>query len=170
MRRSRKQDAGKTIAWRIRTFRFDHESERCTAFAECEVCRNLFLSTLPFLTTSIRIAAFRKEFISSLPETIYRSLYIQARGVLKKELLGHLRAKRTVRRSKHASLKRNGLGQIKNAISISERPASVEDRAVPGHHCPAGDCKAITERGEGDLIGGSKNSYVVRFQLIDATH
>lgn len=60
-------------------------------------------------------------------ETIYRSLYIQARGVLKKELLEHLRAKRTVRRSKHASLKRNGLGQIKDAVSISERPASVED-------------------------------------------
>jgi len=80
-------------------------------------------------------------------ETIYRSLYIQARGVLKKELLEHLRAKRTVRRSKHASLKRNGLGQVKNAVSISERPSSVEDRAVPGHW-------------EGDLIGGSKNSYI----------
>ena len=80
-------------------------------------------------------------------ETIYRSLYIQARGVLKKELLEHLRAKRTVRRSKHASLKRNGLGQVKDAVSISERPASVEDRAVPGHL-------------EGDLIGGSKNSYI----------
>jgi IS30 family transposase len=80
-------------------------------------------------------------------ETIYRSLYIQARGVLKKELLEHLRAKRTIRRSRHASLKRNGLGQIKDAISISERPASVEDRAVPGHW-------------EGDLIGGSKNSYI----------
>jgi len=80
-------------------------------------------------------------------ETIYRSLYIQARGVLKKELLEHLRAKRTVRRSKHASLKRNGLGQIKDAISISERPASVADRAVPGHW-------------EGDLIGGSRNSYI----------
>ncbi|MFB1026150.1 MAG: IS30 family transposase [Octadecabacter sp.] len=80
-------------------------------------------------------------------ETIYRSLYIQARGVLKKELLAHLRAKRTVRRSQHASLKRNGNGQIKDAVSISERPASVEDRAVPGHW-------------EGDLIGGSKNSYV----------
>jgi IS30 family transposase len=80
-------------------------------------------------------------------ETIYRSLYIQARGVLKKELLAHLRAKRTVRRSKHASQKRNGNGQIKDAVSISERPASVEDRAVPGHW-------------EGDLIGGSKNSYI----------
>ena len=80
-------------------------------------------------------------------ETIYRSLYIQARGALKKELLEHLRAKRTVRRSQHASLKRNGLGQIKDAVSIRERPASVEDRAVPGHW-------------EGDLIGGSKNSYI----------
>ncbi len=80
-------------------------------------------------------------------ETIYRSLYIQARGVLKKELLDHLRARRTVRRSRHASLKRNGLGQVKDAVSISERPACVEDRAVPGHW-------------EGDLIGGSKNSYV----------
>lgn len=80
-------------------------------------------------------------------ETIYRSLYIQARGVLKKELLEHLRARRTIRRSRHASLKRNGLGQIKDAVSISERPASIEDRAIPGHW-------------EGDLIGGSKNSYI----------
>jgi len=80
-------------------------------------------------------------------ETIYRSLFIQARGVLKKELMQCLRSKRTIRRSKHASLKRDGLGQIKDAISISERPASVEDRAVPGHW-------------EGDLIGGSKNSYI----------
>ena len=66
-------------------------------------------------------------------ETIYRSLYIQARGVLKKELLEHLRAKRTIRRSRHASLKRSGLGQIKDAVSISERPASVEDRAISCH-------------------------------------
>jgi IS30 family transposase len=80
-------------------------------------------------------------------ETIYRSLFIQTRGVLKKALLEHLRAKRTIRRSRHASLKRNGLGEIKDAVSIRERPASVEDRAVPGHW-------------EGDLIGGSRNSYV----------
>ena len=80
-------------------------------------------------------------------ETIYRSLYIQARGVLKKELLQYLRTKRTIRRSKHASLKRIGLGKITNTVSISERPASVEDRAVPGHW-------------EGDLICGSNNSYV----------
>lgn len=80
-------------------------------------------------------------------ETIYRSLFIQTRGVLKKELLDHLRARRTIRRSRHASLKRSGLGQIKDAVSIRERPACVEDRAVPGHW-------------EGDLIGGSRNSYV----------
>jgi IS30 family transposase len=66
-------------------------------------------------------------------ETIYKSLFIQARGVLKKELLEHLQAKRTIRRSRHANLKRDGLGQIKDEISISERPALVEDRAVPGH-------------------------------------
>lgn len=80
-------------------------------------------------------------------ETIYRSLFVQARGVLKKELMRHLRSKRTIRRSRHASLKRDGLGQIKDMVSIRERPASVEDRAVPGHW-------------EGDLIAGSKNSYI----------
>ena len=77
--------------------------------------------------------------------------------VLKKELLQHLRAKRTIRRSKHASLKRTGLGQIKNAVSISERPASVEDRAVPGHW-------------EGDLIGGSRTAMSQRlWSVIRAT-
>jgi IS30 family transposase len=80
-------------------------------------------------------------------ETIYRSLYIQARGGLKKELQACLRTKRAIRRSKHASLKRQGLGKITNAVSIKERPASVEDRAVPGHW-------------EGDLIGGTHNSYI----------
>ncbi len=81
-------------------------------------------------------------------ETIYRSLYVQARGVLKKELLQHLRSKRTMRRSRHATGKGHDRGQIKDMISISERPASVEDRAVPGHW-------------EGDLISGPKNSYIV---------
>ena len=80
-------------------------------------------------------------------ETIYRSLFIQTRGVLKKELLSHLRATRSIRRSRHATLKRSGLGQIKNTISIRERPADVEDRAVPGHW-------------EGDLIAGSGNSFI----------
>lgn len=80
-------------------------------------------------------------------ETIYRSLFVQARGVLKKELLAHLRATRAIRRSRHASLKRDGLGQIKDAVSIRDRPAAVEDRAIPGHW-------------EGDLIAGSRNSFI----------
>ena len=80
-------------------------------------------------------------------ETIYRSLFIQARGVLKKELQLYLRSQRAIRRSKHATMKQSGLGQIVNMVSIRERPASVEDRAIPGHR-------------EGDLIGGSKNSYI----------
>ena len=80
-------------------------------------------------------------------ETIYRSLFIQARGVLKKELQQYLRTQRAIRRSKHSSLKKAGLGQIANMASIRERPASVEDRAVPGHW-------------EGDLIAGSNNSHI----------
>src|SRR5476651_1823783 len=80
-------------------------------------------------------------------ETIYRSLFVQARGVLKKELLCHLRSKRTIRRSKQAGLTADGRGQIKDLVSIRQRPAAVEDRAVPGHW-------------EGDLLSGSKNSYI----------
>ena len=80
-------------------------------------------------------------------ETIYRSLFVQARGVLKKELQLYLRTQRAIRRSKHASLKKDGLGQITNMISIRERPAAVEDRAVPGHW-------------EGDLISGSNNTHI----------
>jgi IS30 family transposase len=80
-------------------------------------------------------------------ETIYRSLFIQARGVLKKELLDHLRSKRRMRRSRHASVSGQSRGQIVDAISIRERPAEVEDRAIPGHW-------------EGDLLSGAKNSYM----------
>jgi len=80
-------------------------------------------------------------------ETIYRSLYIQARGALKKELLQHLRRTRTMRRSRHHTQKKDNHGRITNTVSISKRPASVEDRAVPGHW-------------EGDLISGSNNSHI----------
>jgi IS30 family transposase len=80
-------------------------------------------------------------------ETIYRSLFIQARGVLKKELIQHLRSKRRIRRSRHSRDRGHHSGQIVDAISIRERPAEVEDRAIPGH-------------GEGDLIGGTKNSHI----------
>ena len=87
------------------------------------------------------------EFYRVSHETIYRSLFVQARGVLKKELLHHLRSKRTIRRSKRAGLNGDGRGQITDIVSIRERPAAVDDRAVPGHW-------------EGDLLSGSKNSYI----------
>src|SRR5262249_59834916 len=80
-------------------------------------------------------------------ETIYRSLFIQARGALKKELLAHLRRTRAMRRSRHHSQKTSIHGRITDAVSIRERPAAAEDRAVPGHW-------------EGDLLFGSKNSQI----------
>ena len=80
-------------------------------------------------------------------ETIYRSLFIQARGALKKELLQHLRRTRAMRRGRSHTQKTATHGRIKDTVSIRERPASVEDRAVPGHW-------------EGDLIIGSNNSQI----------
>jgi IS30 family transposase len=81
-------------------------------------------------------------------ETIYRSLFIQARGVLKKELMDHLRSGRRLRRANKADAEEERRGKIADAISIRQRPAEVEDRAVPGHW-------------EGDLLSGSKNSHIV---------
>lgn len=80
-------------------------------------------------------------------ETIYRSLFVQARGVLKKELQEHLRSRRMMRRSRKATRAGQNRGQIVDAISIRERPASAEDRAVPGHW-------------EGDLLTGTNNSHI----------
>jgi len=80
-------------------------------------------------------------------ETIYRTLFIQARGALKKELLQHLRRTRRMRRSRHHTQKTEDRGQITDIVSIRERPAEAEDRAVPGHW-------------EGDLLFGSKNSQI----------
>jgi IS30 family transposase len=81
-------------------------------------------------------------------ETIDRTLFIQARGALKQELIQHLRSKRRIRRSRHSSVHGHSRGQIVDAISIRERPAEAEDRAVPGHW-------------EGDLLAGADNTYVV---------
>jgi IS30 family transposase len=89
----------------------------------------------------------KDETVQVSHETIYRSLFIQARGALKKELQQCLRSKRTIRRSRHSSRKGHGGGQIADMISIRERPAEVEDRAIPGHW-------------EGDLIAGSKNTHI----------
>ena len=80
-------------------------------------------------------------------ETIYRSLFIQTRGVLKKQLMAHLRTARQLRQAKGGTTK-SGLGQIVDTVSIRERPADVEDRAVPGHW-------------EGDLLSGANHSYIV---------
>jgi IS30 family transposase len=80
-------------------------------------------------------------------ETIYRTLFIQARGALKKELLQHLRRTRGMRRSRHHTQKTPDHGRITETVSIRERPAEAQDRAVPGHW-------------EGDLLFGSNNSQI----------
>jgi IS30 family transposase len=80
-------------------------------------------------------------------ETIYKTLYIQARGALKKELIKYLRRSRAMRRSRHHTQKGPEKGRIVGAVSISERPAEVADRAVPGHW-------------EGDLLCGTKDSQI----------
>jgi IS30 family transposase len=80
-------------------------------------------------------------------ETIYRSLFVQARGVLRKELTAHLRTRRTMRRSGQATRSGQGRGGIVDAVSIRERPAEASDRAVPGHW-------------EGDLLAGAANTHI----------
>ncbi len=80
-------------------------------------------------------------------ETIYRTLYVQARGALKKELVAHLRRHHPLRRSRRYSTVGQSRGQIIDAVSIAERPAGIEDRTVPGHW-------------EGDLLAGAKNSHI----------
>jgi len=80
-------------------------------------------------------------------ETIYRSLFVQALGVVKKELMAHLRTRRAMRRARAGLAKDSPRGQITDAVSIRERPAQIEDRALPGHW-------------EGDLVSGAKNSHI----------
>ena len=124
----------------------------------CKLTRNrglarLVADKLRMLWSPEQIAGWLKhtypcdESLHVSHETIYRSLFIQARGALKKELLEHLRRTRGMRRSRHYTQKTAIHGQIVDAVSISERPASVEDRAVPGHW-------------EGDLVFGSSNSQI----------
>jgi IS30 family transposase len=87
------------------------------------------------------------ELTSSLLKHCYRSLFIQTRGVLKKELIQYLRSKRCIRHSRHSRDGGQSRGQIVDAISIRERPAEIEDRAIPGHW-------------EGDRLSGTKNSHI----------
>jgi len=115
--------------------------------------RHLVASRLRQDWSPQQIAAWLKQDYTDEPElhvsheTIYRTLFIQARGALKKELTAHLRWQRKSRRSQRAARVPPGRGQIKDAVSIRQRPAEIEDRAVPGHW-------------EGDLICGANNSYV----------
>src|SRR5207244_7228052 len=79
-------------------------------------------------------------------ETIYQSLFVQGRGSLRKELHRCLRSGRAIRRPRNQ--RSNGRGRIPNMVMISERPAEIEDRAVPGHW-------------EGDLIIGKNNKSAI---------
>ncbi len=121
--------------------------------AENRVLARLVTEKLRMLWSPQQIAGWLKhtypdaESLHVSHETIYRSLFIQARGALKRELLQHLRRTRGMRRSRHYTQKTESHGQIVGAVSISERPASVDDRAVPGHW-------------EGDLVFGSNNSQI----------
>jgi IS30 family transposase len=129
-----------------------HRPKRCR-LAENHALARIVATKLQQLWSPEQIAGWLKrtypddEYFQVSHETIYRSLFIQARGALKKELLGYLRRQRTLRRSRHTTLKDKGLGKITDTVSIRERPASVEDRAVPGHW-------------EGDLIMGPHNSQI----------
>ena len=129
-----------------------HRPKRCK-LAENRALARVVTDKLRLLWSPEQIAGWLKhtypcdESFHVSHETIYRSLFIQARGALKKELLEHLRRTRGMRRSRHYTQKTAIHGQIVDAVSISERPASVEDRAVPGHW-------------EGDLVFGSANSQI----------
>ena len=126
---------------------------KCCKLAQNRALAGVVADKLRALWSPEQIAGWLKQTYPGVEsrhvshETIYRTLFIQARGALKKELLEHLRRTRPMRRSRHYTQKTEIHGQIIDAISISERPASAEDRAVPGHW-------------EGDLLIGSHNSQV----------
>lgn len=121
--------------------------------ARCPKLRRIVAEKLQLAWSPEQIAGWLKrcypedESLHVSPETIYRSLFVQSRGVLKKELMKHLRSRRRVRHGKNSTAKGQQRGQILGAVSIRERPAAVEDRAIPGHW-------------EGDLIAGTRNSHI----------
>ncbi len=134
-----------------RAWRYAERPKPC-ALASNERLRNVIAERLQHDWSPQQIAGWLKVIHHNEPamqishETIYRSLFIQARGLFKKELIAHLRSGRSIRRGKTATLKGHPRG-IVDAICIRERPAEVEDRAVPGHW-------------EGDLIAGSRNTHI----------
>jgi len=129
-----------------------HRPKRCKLVTNPELAR-LVARQLRMLWSPEQIAGWLKrsfpgdENYQVSHETIYRTLFIQARGALKQELLQHLRRTRNMRRSRHHTQKTADHGRIKDTISIRQRPAEAEDRAVPGHW-------------EGDLLIGSNNSQI----------
>lgn len=129
-----------------------HRPKTCKLVANPELA-SIVAGKLQRLWAPEQIAGWLKheypgdEHFQVSHETIYRSLFIQARGALKKELLQYLRRTRAMRRSRHHTQKTEDHGRILDTVSISERPASVDDRAVPGHW-------------EGDLLFGSKHSQI----------
>jgi IS30 family transposase len=137
------------------------ESQAWQSALRAKVCRLALHEKLRTLVASKLMQDWSPEQISgwlkqSYPddeslrvshETIYRTLFLQARGALKQELVRHLRSQRRIRRSRHSSIHGHSQGRIVDAISIRERPAEVEDRAIPGHW-------------EGDLLRGARHSHV----------
>jgi IS30 family transposase len=143
------------MAYRTRIYYTDAQKNRpkpCKLVINCALAR-LVAVKLRRLWSPEQVTGWLKctypddESSQVSHETIYKSLFIQARGALKKELQQHLRTRRAMRHSRHTSQKGNGKGQIKDMVTIRERPAAVEDRAVPGHR-------------EGDLIFGTNNSQI----------
>ncbi len=129
-----------------------HRPKTCK-LAENRTLARIVAAKLQWLWSPEQIAGWLKcaypddEHYQVSHETIYRSLFIQARGVLKKELQQHLRRTRAMRRSRHHTQKSDDRRRIRDAVSLSERPATAEDRAVPGHW-------------EGDLLCGSHSSQI----------
>jgi IS30 family transposase len=127
--------------------------KRCKLAANPRLCRlvagRLSLNWSPQQISGwLRRRYSKRSGMQVSHETIYRSLFIQARGVLKQELLRHLRAGRRYRRGRRAARAvHHALSPLRGAISIRERPAEAEDRAVPGHW-------------EGDLIAGCHNTHI----------
>lgn len=132
----------------------EHERPKQCLLAVNQVLQRVVAQKLQLDWSPEQISGWLQRQFSSEPamhishETIYRSLFIQSRGVLKKELVKQLRSRRSMRRSKHSTTDDlEPKTSIVDAVSIRERPPEVEDRAVPGHW-------------EGDLITGSKNSHI----------